>query len=111
VAATSHWYLRAQITRWIDDDQPGIVECWFMDRFGREWSIIEKLPVVTEAALCADSQFPQPAFIGCTIISRGRDNSGLETIEIATQAPWGIEATDGAAIFQVFTHQLTESAG
>jgi hypothetical protein len=104
------WYLRAQITRWIDDDQPGLIECRFMDRFGRERSIIEKLPIVTEAALRADSQFPQPAFIGCPIISRGRDDSGLETVEITAEAPQAIEATDGAAIFQLFTHQLTETA-
>ena len=82
-----------------------------MDRFGRERSIIEKLPIMTEAALRADSQFPQPAFIGRPIISRGRDDSGLETVEITTDAPWAIEATDGTAIFQVFTHQLTEAAG
>lgn len=56
------WYVRAKITRWVDDHQPGFVECQFSDRFGYNWTLIEKLPVVTDANLWRDSQFPQPAF-------------------------------------------------
>jgi hypothetical protein len=103
-----HLNLRAQITRWVSDDNPGIVECRFTDRFNREWTLVEKRPVVTAADIWSDSQFPQPAYIGCEIISRGRDDAGREIAEISTEKPWGMETTDGATRFHVFADQLTK---
>ena len=103
-------YVRAQITRWVSDDFPGFVECRFADSSGREWSVIEKLPVLTDADLRSDSQFPQPAFIACEIIARGRDDAGREIAEITTLSPWAIEAMDGTTNFQVYAGQLTGSA-
>ena len=108
MTAFAGWYVRASITRWVDDYQPGIVECRFTDRFGREWTLIEKLPVVTDANLWPDSQFPQPAFIACEVISKGQDQAGRETAEINTEKPWGIEALDGTTSFPVFANQLTK---
>jgi len=102
------WYVRAKITRWVDDHFPGFVECQLADRLGREWTFIEKLPVVTDANLWRDSQFPQPAFIACEIVSQGKDETGQETAEISTERPWGIEAVDGTTNFHVFTAQLTK---
>jgi hypothetical protein len=106
----SHWYVRTQITRWVDDHFPGIVECRFADRFGREWLFIEKLPVVGgDLSLNADSAYPQPAFIGCEVISRRYDDTGREVAEIDTDQPWGIESEDGVTRFQVFADQLTKA--
>jgi hypothetical protein len=107
---TDRLYLRAQIVRWVSDDQPGVIECRFRDRFGKEWSIITKLPIVSDADIWRDSEFPQPAFVACEVVSRSLDNAGVEFAEITTSVPWGIEATDGSANFQVFEHQLTESS-
>jgi hypothetical protein len=109
MTASSHWFLRAQIIRWVDDYQPGIVECRFTDALGQEWSVIEKLPILTDANLWSDSEFPQPAFIACQIIRRDRDDVGHEVASIDTQNPWAIEATDGTTSFRVFARDLTES--
>jgi hypothetical protein len=105
----AEWFLRAQIVRWVRDDQPGFVDCQFKDAFGRDWSIIEKAPVVTSANVWFNRVFPQPAFVACAIVSRGLDDIGREIAEITTRTPWAIEATDGTNNFRVFLHQLTQS--
>jgi hypothetical protein len=99
-------YLRAEIVRWIKDGCPGFVEARFTDMRGREWSVIEKVPVLTEANLRSDSSFPQAVLIACEIVTRGFDDFGREFVEVATERPWGIEATDGTANFRVYADQI-----
>jgi hypothetical protein len=99
-------HIRAQITRWVSDDFPGIFECRFADRFGREWTIIDKLPVLTLADLGADSQFPQPALIACEVVAKHTDHVGREIAEITIALPWGLEAADGPTSFEIFAEQL-----
>jgi len=108
VTASSHWYIRAEIVRWISDDFPGFVECRFTDRFGREWSFVEKVPVLTKADLRSNSPFPRPGFIACQIISCGHDESGRDIVEVTTATPSGIEATDGTTRFELLMQQLTQ---
>ncbi|WP_092114483.1 hypothetical protein [Bradyrhizobium erythrophlei] len=102
-------YIRAQIVRWVSDDFPGIVECRFSDRFGKEWAIIEKLPILADADLRPDSQLPQPVLIACEVVARRQDEIGREIADISTLTPWAIEATDGATSFQLFAEQLQTS--
>ena len=99
-------YVRAQIVRWVSDDFPGFVECRFADRFGREWIVVEKLPVLTVADLRSDSQFPQPVLIACEVVARRQDGAGRETADVTTKAPWGIKAVDGTTSFQLYAEQL-----
>ena len=99
-------YIRAQLTRWVSDDFPGVVECRFSDRFGREWTIIEKLPVLSNADMRSDSQFPQPVLIPCEVLARRQNGAGREIADITTATPWAIEATDGTTSFQLYAEQL-----
>jgi hypothetical protein len=99
-------YIRAQIIRWVSDDFPGFVDCRFADASGREWSFIEKLPVVTDADLRSNSEFPQPALIACEIVAGGQDDAGRKIAEITTITPFAIEATDGTTCFQLYAEQL-----
>jgi len=46
------------IVRFVDEYQPGIVECEFADAEGRIHKIIEKIPIVTAADLWSDSAYP-----------------------------------------------------
>jgi hypothetical protein len=110
VIERSHLYVRAQITRWVDDSNPGFVECRFTDRYAHEWVFVEKLPVVTGADLWSGSEFPKPAFIACEIVSHGRDEVGRETYAVNTEKPWCIAASDGTTSFHVFADQLIELA-
>ena len=99
-------YIRAQIIRRVTDDFPGFVECRFADMLGREWSVIEKLPVLTNADLRSNSQFPLPVLIACEVVAGGQDDAGREIAEITTMTPFSIEATDGTTCFQLFAEQL-----
>jgi hypothetical protein len=102
-------YIRAQIIRWVSDDFPGFVECRFTDTLGGEWSLIEKLPVVTDADLRSTSQFPQPALVACEVLAGGQDNAGRKIAEITTITPFATEATDGTTRFLLYAEQLQVS--
>lgn len=99
-------YIRAEIVRWISDDFPGFVECRFTDRFGKVWTIIEKVPVLTTADLRSMSAFPQPVLIAGEVVAKHRDDAGREVIEISTLTPWGLEAVDGTTSFQFLAEHL-----
>ena len=99
-------YIRAEITRWVSDDCPGFVECRFADRFGREWVVVEKAPVLTDAGLRSDSRYPQPVLIACEVVARRQDDAGREIVDITTEIPWAIETTDGTTSFELFAEQL-----
>ena len=60
---------RAEIRRYVDDDQPGWVECAFTDAHGREWLFIEKVPVVTVEFLNTASGYPRAGVIACEVIA------------------------------------------
>ncbi|MGO1076179.1 hypothetical protein [Inquilinus sp. CA228] len=101
--------IRVQIIRWVDDHQPGFVECRFTDRSGRDWMIIEKLPIVSDAQLDQNSSYPQQGSIPCTVVSRIRDQSGREVAEVDIAAPVFVEAVDGETLFQVFVDDLIKA--
>ena len=96
------------IVRWIDDDQPGFVECQLTDMFGTVWRFIEKLPVVSSQPMSAASNYPQAGGIACQVTKLGRDAAGREIVEIDTGDPWGVQAVDGTTRFQVYADQVIE---
>jgi hypothetical protein len=100
--------IKVSIVRWASDDFPGIVECHLIDRFGKSWRFVEKVPVVTEQSLGSDSQYPQPGVIACQVTSRGQDGAGRETAEVDTSIPWGIASVEGASHFEVFGDQVDD---
>lgn len=103
--------VRVQITRYVDDWQPGWVECKLVDASGHEHLFVEKVPVVTAARLDADSSYPQPGVIACVVVGKQAGSDGREIIEIDTQTPWDIESTDGRSRFEVLSDQLNDWDG
>jgi hypothetical protein len=99
-------YIQAEIARWISDDFPGFVEWRFSDKFGKEWRGVDKAPVLTTLTVRSDSQFPLPVLIACEVIATRRDSAGREIADITTKTPWGIAATDGTTVFQLYAEQL-----
>lgn len=94
--------LRVSITRFVDEAQPGWVECTFTDVHGKTWTIKEKVPIVTKAALTAQSHYPQPGVIACQIVVTWLDITGREVVTIDTQSA----ATTGESSFDVLAAQL-----
>lgn len=101
-------WIRVQIVRWVDDHQPGWVECHFVDAAGAEHRLVEKAPVLTDEPLGAASSYPRPGGVACTVLSRARGGDGHELVTVDTDRPWGLRATDGATRFVVRADQLHE---
>jgi hypothetical protein len=100
--------LAVTIVRHVDDHQPGWVTCTLLDAHAREWSFIEKVPVVTLEDLDAHSQYPRPGVIRCWIVECTMDADGRELVLVDTDSPWRVEATSGETRFVVRSDQLTE---
>lgn len=99
--------IKAEISKFVDNSQPGWVECRFTDALGEEHTFVEKVPVVTIEYLDENSSYPQIGFIGCNIIKETKINN-QKVIEVDTEMPWGIESIKGEYRFIVFPEQLTE---
>jgi hypothetical protein len=101
--------LTVQIVRFIDSDQPGWIECRFEDATGRQHSFIEKVPIVTNENLDADSAYPQPGIVGCEIVKEFRDEKGRRLVCITTSRPWSIETAEGLSEFTVSADLISVS--
>jgi hypothetical protein len=98
--------VRVTIAGFIDEHQPGWVECLLVDVHGRTWKIHEKIPVVSSEDLTADSKYPKQGIVGCTVLARTANATGREVVTIGTERPWGIESIEGNTVFEVFAEQL-----
>lgn len=99
--------IKVEITRFVAADQPGFVECQFVDSRNRLHSFIEKIPVVTDADLWSDSDYPQHGIIECELLERSADEFG-ETAVVSTVRPWGVESVNGLTQFVIRSETLVE---
>jgi hypothetical protein len=101
-------YVRVEICRYVDDSQPGWVECKLTDAEGAQHLFVEKVPVVTGAPLDSASTYPQPGFLACVIVGRLAQNDGSELLIIDTQTSWSAESTAGLSQFAVPPAQIVQ---
>lgn len=99
--------IAVEIRRYVDDAQPGWVECGITDAGGREWVFVEKVPVITTEDLDARSEYPRPGVIACQVVER-RQQSGRDIVVVDTELPWHVEATTGDTRFEVRPEQVVE---
>ena len=85
--------VKVEISRYVDDLFPGVVECTLVDALGVEHMFVEKVPIVTEAHLNADTSYPQPGVIACVVLARSERDDGRQLVHIDTRTPWGVEST------------------
>lgn len=100
--------IRATITRFVENYQPGIVECRFTDAHGTEHIFVLKMPYVTSEHLAADSLYPIPGSIACRIIDTRETIQGQRVVIVDTDEPDAIESSTGISRFEVFADQLTK---
>lgn len=97
--------VRVSVIRYVSDHpQPGIVEAELRDAFGRSWRFIDKCSAFENLDLFSDTTYPQPGFILCSVIGRGRDASGRETVEVDLD----VCSVDGEDRFTVYPTGLIE---
>ncbi len=95
-----------QITRFVDDYQPGFVECSLTDAFGNFHLFIEKAPIVSAHDLWSTSTYPCAGTIECEVNDEWIDDQGNSLIRINTGLPWHIESTTGEHEFTVLASQV-----
>lgn len=75
--------LRVSISRWVDDAQPGFVECEFVDTSGLRHMFVEKAPVVSADHIDARTELPVLGSIACMVVSRNDDGSADIEIDLS----------------------------
>jgi hypothetical protein len=100
--------IRIKITSFISDDQPGFVECKFNDAWNKGHTVQDKVPIVTEKYLDANSDYPQDGIIACEIIKQWVDADGRKIVTVSTEKPWAVDTIDGLKEFDILEEQLTE---
>jgi hypothetical protein len=100
---------KVSIVEYTSQDQPGWVRFTLNDAFGRVWSFVEKLPVVTEANLTVESIYPQSGSIACQLLSVFVASDGRRIARVDTKSPWGVESEQGVSIFEVLADQVRET--
>ena len=98
--------IKVKIIEYIDGSQPGWVRCSFIDAFGVEWFIVEKVPVVTKEFLDEKSLYPKYGIVAGQIQNSYVDENNEEIITINTETPWDIEAENGEKIFKIKRDQV-----
>ncbi len=99
--------LAVQIVRFVEDYQPGIVECEFTDAAGQPHRLIDKAAIFTTATLSANSIYPQPGAVRCSLLRDWQDKSGRRLLTISTAEPFSIETGEGLTEFNVLPSQLS----
>lgn len=91
--------VRAQVLRWVSDDEPGWIEVALVDADGREHRIIEKVPVLTTRSITAASSFPAEFWVRA---DTGEVND--ERVEITFA--YAVETTEGRSAVQMRTADI-----
>lgn len=101
--------VRVEIIEYSDNVQPGLCKCRFLDAWGLEWTVVDKLSIFTASSLDFESHYPQPGSIRCQVIRKWQDADGREIITIDTSKPDYVRATTGETRFDVLFSQISES--
>jgi hypothetical protein len=97
-----------EISRWVDDAQPGWVECRLVDAKGWVHLFVEKSPVLTTEHLGPDSSYPRPGSIACEVEAELSDAAGRSLVRVGTNQPWGVASSAGESTFIVLASQLVD---
>lgn len=102
--------LTIEISRFVDEYQPGIVECVLVDANGQRHLFIEKVPIVTTENVWSSTSYPRPGAIACAVEAEWRDDDGRVLARVTTERPWGVESTSGQTSFVVLASELQHDA-
>jgi len=99
--------IAVRITRFVDEHEPGFVECTLVDATRKKHTFVEKAPVVNTENLWSTSVYPCQGAIACEVQERWYSPHGEEFVQVSTERPWSIESTEGLSSFVVAASQLT----
>jgi len=102
-------FISASIVRFVDDSQPGWVECEFYDANGHGHILTGKVPIFTDKMLDAHSIYPAPGEIPCEVLKRFQDAKGRFLASVTTDKPCSLESAEGLSEFTVPASLLTST--
>ncbi|MGH9562489.1 MAG: hypothetical protein ACRD3S_13635 [Terracidiphilus sp.] len=102
--------LLVKIVRFVDETQPGVVACEFLDAHDHRHTLIDKIPMFSELDLWTDSAYPQPGAARCQMLERLHGESGQEFLRITIKRPDHLETVEGKSEFVVFKSQITDDS-
>ena len=70
--------IKISVISFIDNHQPGYVECIFCDAYGKEHVVQDKVPVVTKKDLDPNSEYPQEGAIAWEIVKEWHQRRCLQ---------------------------------
>lgn len=100
-------FISAKIIRFVDNHQPGWVECEFSDADGRRHILTDKVPIFTDEMLAEDSVYPTPGKIPCEVLNRFQDGTGQHLVCVSTDKPYCIKSAQGLSEFVIPVSLLT----
>lgn len=103
--------LHVRIVRFVDQAQPGWVECELVDALGGIHCFVEKVPVVSRDDLRIDSVYPCDGTIACELADTWDDATGRQLMLVDTSLPWDIESIAGESCFTVSPTQVKPIEG
>lgn len=99
-------FLQVNIVRFVDESQPGLVACEFVDANGVIRTIIDKVPIFTADSLDQDSPYPQRGEARCEVLRSFEDLTGRSLVQVSLARPDGLETTEGLAEHVVFAEAV-----
>jgi hypothetical protein len=98
-----------EITRFVDDHQPGFVECILVDADGLQHTFVEKVPIISPNNLGPTSIYPCAGVVQCEVEEEWTDGAGRCLVRVNTDIPWHVESTEGVTRFVVLASQILHS--
>ena len=98
-----------EIARFVDDHQPGFVECILVDADGLQHTFVEKIPVISPNNLGPTSIYPCAGVVQCEVEEEWTDGAGRCLARVNTDIPWHVESTEGITRFVVLASQVLHS--
>jgi hypothetical protein len=102
-------FLPITVTEYIKSDTfPDWVRCRFEDAYGKEWTILEKVPVITPDGFDETTPLPYQTHVAVVVLKTIQDADNREVATIDTDKIWGIWTEDGSWEFDVLKTQIVE---
>jgi hypothetical protein len=102
--------LRVEIGRFVDEHQPGFVECAFTDANGSVHRLVDKVPIFTLESLWSDSAYPRPGIARCEVLGSSQDSHGRKLARVTIAKPDGLESMDGVSEFVVLESEISDDS-
>ena len=96
-------YLKVMVNKIIYNKQPGLICCTFIDVHHKQWTIVEKIPVLFSADRSLPKLSDEGFYIPGYILSKTGNNIVFSTLE-----PFGISNENSETTFVVSKDQVRE---